>query len=313
MLEYVLRRIVATIPVLLLVAIIVFSLLYLAPGDPAAVLAGDQASAEEIARIRSSLGLDQSFLQRFLQWGGGVLRGDLGQSVFSGRPVTSLIAQRLEPTIALTVLSLLVALLIAIPLGVLAAWKPESWLDRGAMGFAVLGFSVPVFVLSYCLILLLAVALPVLPVQGYKPLMDGIGPFLRHMILPAFALGVLNAALIARTTRAAMLEVLRQDYIRTAQAKGLPVMRVLIGHALKNAAIPIVTIIGISFAMLISGVVVTETVFNIPGVGRLTVDAILRRDYPVIQGVILLFSVAYVLLNLLIDLSYGLFDPRIRL
>lgn len=313
MLEYTLRRIVATIPVLLLVAIIVFSLLYLAPGDPAAVLAGDQASAEEIARIRTSLGLDQSFLQRFVQWGAAVLRGDLGQSVFSGRPVTGLIAQRLEPTFALTLLSLLFALVIALPLGVLAAWRPGSWVDRGAMGFAVLGFSVPVFVLSYCLILLLAVAVPIFPVQGYKPLMDGIGPFLRHLLLPAFALGVLNAALIARTTRAAMLEVLRQDYIRTAQAKGLSVPRVLTGHAIKNAAIPIVTIIGISFAMLISGVVVTETVFNIPGVGRLTVDAILRRDYPVIQGVILLFSVTYVVLNLLIDLSYGLFDPRIRL
>jgi len=313
MLEYGLRRIIATVPVLMLVAIIVFSLLYLAPGDPAAVLAGDQASAEDIARIRASLGLDQSFLERFLQWGSRVLQGDLGVSVFSGRSVTSLILQRLEPTIALTFMSLLVALLIALPLGIFAAWRPGSWFDRAAMGFAVLGFSVPVFVLSYCLILLFAVKLSVLPVQGYRPLMDGIWPFLSHLILPSFTLGVLNAALIARTTRAAMLEVLRQDYIRTAQAKGLPVLRVLIGHALKNAAIPIVTIIGISFATLISGVVVTETVFNIPGVGRLTVDAILRRDYPVIQGVILIFSFAYVLLNLLIDLSYGLLDPRIRL
>jgi len=313
MLEYALRRIVATIPVLFLVAVIVFSLLYLAPGDPAAVLAGDQASAEEIARFRVSLGLDKSFFLRFFQWGNGVLRGDLGVSVFSGKTVTSLIAQRLEPTIALTLTSLVVALLIALPLGIFAAWRPGSWFDRAAMGFAVLGFSVPVFVLSYCLVLLFAVKLSVLPVQGYRPILDGIGPFLSHLILPSLGLGVLNAALIARTTRAAMLEVLRQDYIRTAQAKGLPVMRILIGHALKNAAIPIVTIIGISFAVLISGVVVTETVFNIPGVGRLTVDAILRRDYPVIQGVILLFSFAYVLLNLTIDLSYALFDPRIRL
>jgi peptide/nickel transport system permease protein len=313
MLEYGLRRIIATVPVLMLVAIIVFSLLYLAPGDPAAVLAGDQASAEDIARIRASLGLDQSFLERFLQWGSRVLQGDLGVSVFSGRSVTGLILQRLEPTIALTFMSLLVALMIALPLGIFAAWRPGSWFDRAAMGFAVLGFSVPVFVLSYCLILLFSVELSVLPVQGYRPLMDGVWPFLAHLILPSFTLGVVNAALIARTTRAAMLEVLRQDYIRTAQAKGLPVLRVLIGHALKNAAIPIVTIIGISFATLISGVVVTETVFNIPGVGRLTVDAILRRDYPVIQGVILVFSFAYVLLNLLIDLSYGLLDPRIRL
>lgn len=313
MIVYAAKRVFATVPVLFFVALIIFSLLYLAPGDPAAVLAGDQASTEEIDRIRVSLGLDQPFLSRFVQWGGGVLRGDFGVSVFSGRPVIALIAQRLEPTIALTLLSLLFAILIALPLGILAAWRAGSWLDRGAMGFAVLGFSVPVFVLAYALILLFSVHGQMLPVQGYRPLLDGIGPFLSHLLLPAFALGVVNAALIARTTRAAMLEVLRQDYIRTAQAKGLSTLRVLIGHALKNAAIPIVTIIGISFAMLISGVVVTETVFNIPGVGRLTVDAILRRDYPVIQGVILLFSFAYVVLNLIVDLSYGLFDPRIRL
>lgn len=313
MFEYALRRMAATIPVLLLVALIVFSLLYLAPGDPASVLAGDQATAEEIARIRASLGLDQSFGTRFLQWFGGVLKGDLGQSVFSGRPVTMLIAQRLEPTIALTLLSLAIAVVIALPLGILAAWRAGSWLDRSAMSLAVLGFSVPVFVLSYCLILLFAVQVPILPVQGYKPIADGFGPFVSHLILPSIGLGLLNAALIARTTRAAMLEVLRQDYIRTAQAKGLSIGRILVRHALKNAAIPIVTIIGISFGMLISGVVVTETVFNIPGIGRLVVDAILRRDYPVIQGVILLFSVTYVVLNLLVDLSYGLFDPRIKI
>jgi peptide/nickel transport system permease protein len=313
LIDYVARRTLATIPVLLLVAIIVFSLLYLAPGDPAAVLAGDQATAEEIARIRATLGLDQSFLTRFFQWGGGILRGDLGVSVFSGKPVTTLIAQRLEPTIALTFMSLFFAVLIALPLGVLAAWKADSWLDKGAMGFAVLGFSVPVFVLAYCLIFIFSVQLKLFPIQGYKPIAAGFGPFLSHMILPSFGLGLLNAALIARTTRAAMLEVLRQDYIRTAQAKGLSTARVLIGHALKNAAIPIVTIIGISFAMLISGVVVTETVFNIPGVGRLVVDAILRRDYPVIQGVILLFSLTYVVVNLLVDLSYVLLDPRIKL
>lgn len=241
-----------------------------------------------------------------------MLTGDLGTSVFSNRPVADLILQRMEPTIALTLLALALAVLIAVPLGVVAAWRSGGIVDRLAMGLAVLGFSLPVFVLSYLLILFFSVQLKIFPVQGYRPLADGLEPFLRHLALPAFALGIVYAALIARMTRASMLEVLNQDYVRTARAKGLSTVAVLVGHALKNAAVPIVTVIGIGFALLISGVVVTETVFNIPGVGRLTVDAILRRDYPVIQGVILVFSGVYVLVNLLVDLSYALFDPRIR-
>ncbi len=312
MIAVVIRRLLATIPVMAIVAIIVFSLLYLTPGDPAAVLAGEQATSEDIERLRVSLGLDQPYLVRFGQWIGGVLQGDLGTSIFSRRPVMELIVQRLEPTVALTLASLIIAVAIAVPLGVIAAWRAGGLIDRMAMSFAVLGFSVPVFVLSYLLISLFSVKLQMLPVQGYVPIAYGFVPFAQHLILPAVSLGIINAALIARITRATMLEVLNQDYIRAARAKGLSVRRVLIRHALKNAAVPIVTVIGISFALLISGVVVTETVFNIPGLGRLTVDAILRRDYPVIQGVILVFSATYVVVNLLIDLSYGLFDPRIK-
>lgn len=312
MLAFTLRRLIATIPVMAIVAIIVFSLLYLTPGDPAAVLAGEQATAEDIERLRETLGLDEPYLVRFGQWIGGVLQGDLGTSVFSRRPVTELIVQRLEPTVALTVASLVIAVAIAVPLGVIAAWRSGGIVDRLAMSFAVVGFSVPVFVLAYLLIMLFSVEWDLLPVQGYVPIAYGVGPFLERLILPALSLGLVNAALIARITRATMLEVLGQDYIRAARAKGLPIRTVLLKHALKNAAVPIVTVIGISFALLISGVVVTETVFNIPGLGRLTVDAILRRDYPVIQGLILVFSATYVIVNLLVDLSYGLFDPRIK-
>ncbi len=297
---------------MLVVAVIVFSLLYLSPGDPATVLAGEQATTEEVEQLRVALGLNEPFLTRFLSWFGGVLTGDLGTSIFSGRSVMSLIVQRIEPTIALTLCALTLAVVIALPLGIIAAWRAGRFADRFAMGFAVLGFSVPVFVLSYILILVFSTQLRWLPVQGYTPLSEGLWPFLRHMILPSLSLGLVYAALIARITRATMMEVLSQDYIRTARAKGLGMGPVLISHALKNAAIPIVTVIGIGFALLISGVVVTETVFNIPGVGRLTVDAILRRDYPVIQGVVLIFSASYVMVNLLVDLSYGLFDPRVR-
>jgi peptide/nickel transport system permease protein len=226
--------------------------------------------------------------------------------------VTKLIAQRVEPTISLTICTLIVAIITSVPLGAIAAARAESKTDRAIMGFSVLGFSLPVFVLAYLLILLFSLQLQILPVQGYRPIADGIWPWLKHLILPSLALGTVYAALITRITRASVLDVLAQDYIRTAQAKGLAEHNILIHHALKNAAIPIITIIGIGIGLLISGAVVTETVFAIPGIGRLTVDAILRRDYPVIQGVILIFSATYVIINLLIDLSYVFFDPRIR-
>ena len=312
MLSYALRRLAATIPVMGVVALFVFSLLYLSPGDPAAVIAGDFATADDIARIRAKLGLDEPYLVRFGTWLWALAHGDLGTSIFTGLPVTTLIGQRVEPTLALTLCTLVVAVALAVPLGVVAAARAGSWIDRVVMAISVLGFSVPVFVLAYGLVLLFAVGLEWLPVQGYSSITKGLWPFVQHMILPSVALGITYMALIARITRASMLDVLAQDYVRTAHAKGLAPSAVLTRHALKNAAVPIVTIIGIGIALLIGGVVVTETVFAIPGIGRLTVDAILRRDYPIIQGVTLLFSAVYVLVNLLVDLSYTLFDPRIR-
>ena len=312
MIGYIIRRLFSTVVVMAVVAFIVFSLLYLTPGDPAAVIAGDIATEADIARIRSQLGLDQPYMVRFGGWLWALAHGDLGTSIFTNLPVATLIAQRVEPTLALTLCTLIVAVGLAVPLGVLAAARAGGWIDRIVMGISVLGFSVPVFVIAYGLILLFAVHLEWLPVQGYRSFSDGFGPFISHMILPSVALGIVYMALIARITRATMLDVLAQDYVRTATAKGLAPRTMLVRHALKNAAVPIVTVIGIGVALLIGGVVVTETVFAIPGLGRLTVDAILRRDYPIIQGVTLLFSAVYVLVNLVVDLSYSLFDPRIR-
>jgi len=312
MIRYVIRRLFSTVIVMAVVAFVVFTLLYLTPGDPAAVIAGDIATDADIKRIHTQLGLDEPFLVRFGRWTWGLAHGDLGTSIFTNLPVTHLIAQRIEPTVSLTVLTLIVAIAVAVPLGVVAAARAGTWLDRGVMALSVLGFSVPVFVLAYILILTFSVQLDWLPVQGYRSIRDGVWEWLRHLILPSLALGTVYVALITRITRASMLDVLAQDYVRTAQAKGLAPREVLIGHALKNAAIPVMTIIGIGVALLISGAIVTETVFALPGIGRLTVDAILRRDYPIIQGVTLLFSAVYVLVNLAVDLSYALFDPRIR-
>ena len=309
---YLIRRVLAVIPVMAVVAIIVFLLLRLTPGDPAAVIAGDYASPEDIVRIRTALGLDEPLYVQLGIWGWSLLRGDLGVSIFSELPVTRLIGQRLEPTLALSLATMVFAIVLAVPMGVLAAWKVRTWIDRVVMLIAVLGFSLPVFWLGFLLIYGFSVRLEWLPVQGYVSFSEGFWPFLQHLILPTVTLGLVYMALIARITRAAMLEVLQEDYIRTARAKGLQPTSVLFRHALKNAAVPIVTIIGVGVALLIGGVVVTESVFAIPGLGRLTVDAILRRDYPVIQGVILVFSFAYVLVNLLVDLSYTFLDPRIR-
>ncbi len=312
MLAYTVRRVLATIPVMAVVALFVFSLLYIAPGDPAAIIAGDQATPADVDRIRAGLGLDRPFLIRFGEWVWNVLNGDLGVSIFTNLPVTRMIGQRLEPTISLMLLTLILSISIAVPLGVVAAWKHGSLLDRAIMMFAVFGFSVPVFVVGYLLAYVFALELDWFPVQGYTPISRGFGPWLHNLVLPAVALGGVYIALIARITRATMLEVLSQDYVRTAKAKGVGSRSVLFLHALKNAAVPIVTVIGIGVALLIGGAVVTESVFAIPGLGRLVVDAILRRDYPVIQGVVLLFSFVYVLVNLGVDLLYTVFDPRIR-
>ncbi len=312
MLSYIVRRVLATIPVVLMVALFVFSLLYIAPGDPAAIIAGDQATPADVERIRESLGLDRPFLVRFGDWFWHVLHGDLGVSIFTNLPVSHMIAQRIEPTVSLMILTLILSLSTAIPMGVIAAWKHGTWIDRAVMATAVFGFSTPVFVIGYVLAYVFALRLDWLPVQGFTSIDQGLWPFLRNLILPSVALGLIYMALIARITRATMLDVLSQDYVRTAKAKGVGQNGILFVHALKNAAVPIVTVIGIGFAALIGGAVVTESVFAIPGLGRLTVDAILRRDYPVIQGVVLLFSFVYVLINLGVDLLYTLFDPRIR-
>ena len=312
MFAYIVRRVLVTIPVVLLVALFVFSLLYLAPGDPAAIIAGDQATPADVDRIRESLGLDRPFLVRFLDWFGHVISGDLGVSIFTNLPVTHMIAQRIEPTVSLMLLTLTLSLSCAIPMGVIAAWKHGTIIDRAVMMTAVFGFSTPSFVIGYLLAYVFALQLDWLPVQGFTSISMGLIPFLRNLILPATALGLVFMALIARITRATMLDVLSQDYVRTAKAKGVGQRGVLFVHALKNAAVPIVTIVGIGFATLIGGAIVTESVFAIPGLGRLTVDAILRRDYPVIQGVVLMFSFVYVLVNLGVDLLYTVFDPRIR-
>lgn len=312
MLAYIVRRLFLTLPVMALVAIFVFLLLHLSPGDPAAIMAGENATSENIAAIRTKLGLDEPLWKQFALWAFSLVSGDLGQSLFWGDPVTTLIAQRAEPTVSLALTTISFAVIVAISLGVVAAANPGTWIDRGVMGFAVMGFSLPVFVVGYMLIFLFAIELKWLPVQGYSRLAEGVIPWLRNLVLPSLALGMAYVALIARITRTTMLEVLAEDYIRTGKAKGVANRPLLLRHALKNAAVPIVTVVGIGVALLIGGVVITETVFNIPGIGRLVVDAIQRRDYPIIQGVIILFSAIYVLVNLAVDLSYTLFDPRIR-
>jgi peptide/nickel transport system permease protein len=308
----ILRRLLSVLPVMAIVAVFVFLLLHLAPGDPAAIMAGDNATPDSIAQIRRQLGLDQPVWWQFLRWIGTLLQGDLGHSMFWGDSVFSLVRQRAAPTLSLAATTIVVAVTLALIMGVAAAAKAGTWVDRLVMAFAALGFSVPVFVVGYTLIFFFAIQLRWLPVQGFTPITEGLWPWLRNLILPSIALGLAYVALIARITRTTMLDVLAEDYMRTARAKGVALRPMLFRHALKNAAVPIVTVIGNGVALLIGGVVITETVFNIPGIGRLVVDAIARRDYPIIQGVILLFSGVYVLVNLLVDLSYTLFDPRVR-
>jgi peptide/nickel transport system permease protein len=312
MLGYIIRRILAAVPVMAVVALFVFLLLRMTPGDPAAIIAGDMATLEQLERIRGMLGLNEPIAVQFFTWIGRLLRGDLGTSLISGTPVTALIGQRLEPTISLALLAITFSVLIAVPLGVIAAWRHGGWIDSAVMTLSVLGFSLPVFVIGYIFIQLFAIDLKWLPVQGFRSISTGFVPFLERATLPALTVSTIYIALIARMTRASMLDVLGEDYVRTARAKGLTETLVLFRHALRNAAIPILTVIGTGFALLISGVVVTESVYNIPGLGRLTVDAILARDYPVIQGLILLTSGIYVLVNLAVDLSYAFLDPRIR-
>ncbi|MGA2056272.1 MAG: ABC transporter permease [Bradyrhizobium sp.] len=312
MLGYLLRRLLSAIPVMGVVALFVFLLLRLTPGDPAAILAGDNATPEQLERIRVSLGLNQPLYTQFFTWIGSLLHGDLGTSLSSNQPVLKLIGQRIEPSIAVAIATIVLSVVIAVPLGVIAAWKRGTLIDRLVMALSVVGFSVPVFVIGYVLIQIFAIDLRWLPVQGYRSIVAGFGPFFERLILPTVTLSFIYIALIARMTRASMLDVLGEDYVRTARAKGISEAGVLLRHGLRNAAVPVITVIGTGFALLISGVVVTESVFNLPGIGRLTVDAVLSRDYPVIQGLILLTSGVNLGVNLLIDVAYTLLDPRIR-
>ncbi|MDX0500476.1 ABC transporter permease [Sinorhizobium meliloti] len=309
---YILRRMISAIAVMAMVGFFIFLLLRLAPGDPAAIIAGPTATEEMIAAIRESMGMNDPMPIQFMRWVRGILGGDFGTSIFAGRPVLELMAQRLEPTLSLSILTMILSVTAGVSFGILAAWRTGGLVDRLLTAFSALGYSIPVFVIGYFLIYFFAIRTHWLPVQGYKPIEGGLGPWFTHLILPTLALGLGFIAFIARVTRASMLEVLSEDYMRTAAAKGASSYAMLVHHALKNAGVPILTVIGISFAYMIGGVVLTETVFNIPGIGRLVVDAINNRDYPIIQSVLILTSGLYVLINLTVDLAYTLIDPRIR-
>lgn len=309
---YVISRLFGAVPVLIGVALFVFLLLELTPGDPAQIIAGDLATPEQVESVRRALELDRPSHERFLGWVGQMLQGNFGESLFSGLPVSHLVAQRIEPTLLLSLMSISVAVFVGVPLGLAAAWWPRGWIARFSMAGAVVGFSVPVFVVAFALVYVFSIKLGWFPVQGYPGMAQDIWGSFVALTLPALSLSTLYVALIARVTCAATAEILSEDYIRTAHAKGLAVWKVAFRHVLRNAAVPIITIIGIGFAALLGGVVVTETVFNIPGLGRLAADSILRRDYPVVQALILLFSLVYVLVNLAVDLAYAAFDPRIK-
>lgn len=312
MLSYIVGRLLASIPVLVLVSVFVFLLLHIAPGDPASTIAGRMATPDQVEEIRQQMGFDRHMLVQFFEWSKGLLSGDFGQSVFYGLPVLTLMEQRLEPTLSLAFGTLFIAVTLAVPAGIAAAYYKGRFADRFIMALSVLGFSVPIFVIAYVFIYLFSVSLGLFPVQGYKSIADGILPWLYSITLPCISLGIVFAALIARITRATMIEVLDEDYIRTAHAKGLGIATILFRHAFRNVAVPVITVIGTSFVMLIGGVVITETVFNIPGLGRLVVDAISQRDFPIIQGMLVIFAGFYVLINLGVDIIYTVVDPRIR-
>ena len=312
LLFYVLRRIITALPVMAFVAIIVFAALRLTPNDPATIMAGEDATEAQLEAIRVSMGLDQSILAQLSGWLQRLATGDLGVSLISGAPVLDLIGDRIGPTIALSMSTFVLTMLVAIPLGVLASRKPGNLVDRALMGLSTLGLSLPVFVIGYMLMYAFAIGFRWLPVQGYEPLSSGFWPHAQRLIMPSLALSGAYIALVARMTRSSIIEVKGEDFIRTARAKGATETSILIRHALRNAAIPIVTVVGAGVASLITGVVVTESVFNLPGLGRLVVEAVLARDYPVIQALILLFSFVYILVNLIVDILYTVFDPRIR-
>ncbi len=311
MLLIILKRLAATIPVLLVVAVVIFSILRLTPGDPAAIVAGDGATVQQIEQIRHHMGLDQPIPVQFFKWIGDVLQGDFGTSLISNLPVKDMILDRMGPTIAITLYTVLYTVIISIPVGIISAWRRGKAVDKVVTAGSVLGFSVPVFITAYVLIFIFSMGLGWLPVQGYRPLSEGVWPHIKHLILPVASLGTIYIALVTRFVRSSIIDTLGEDYIRTARAKGLNERSVLIHHALANAAVPILTIIGITITMLIGGVVVTESVFNIPGLGRLVVEAILAKDFTIIQALIVLFSVVDIVINLIVDILYKVFDPRI--
>jgi peptide/nickel transport system permease protein len=309
---YLLRRVLAVIPVMIIVATLAFVLIHLAPGDPASVIAGPYATPDDVAKLRSQLGLDEPLPMQLLHWYGRLLTGNLGDSIFLRRPVTEAVLERIEPTLLLTIWGTLISVLLGVPAGIVSARYHNSAVDQSLMGLALLGLSIPNFLLGLLMILVFGVWLGWLPVAGYVPLDEGLWRNTRSLLMPSVSLGLVQSALIARITRSSMLDVLREQYIVSGRAKGLDERTVVYKHALKNAIIPTLTVIGITFALLVGGAVVIETVFNIPGLGRLIISAVLRRDYPVIQGVVLLIAVSYTVINLLVDLAYLVIDPRIR-
>ncbi len=313
MTAYILRRLVLLIPVMIVVGVVVFALVHLTPGDPAAVILGDQATPEDIARLREQLGLNDPLPVQFVRWFADMLRLDFGESIFLGESVTQSLLNRAQPTVLLTIYALVIQITIGIPAGVLAAVRHNSPLDRAFTVLAISGSAIPTFFLGIMLILIFAVRLRWFPSGGYVPPSEGVAAHLQSMALPAFALGFSAAGLLARMVRSSMLDVLREDYVRVAWAKGLPERLVIVRHALRNALIPALTIIGISVGALLGGAVVTETVFTIPGMGRLVVQSIARRDYPVIQGAVVVIALTYVLVNLVVDVLYVYIDPRVRL
>lgn len=310
--RYVLRRLLSMAPVLFLVSLIVFSLIHLTPGDPVLTMLGEEATPETIAAMRAKLGLDRPLPVQYLSWMGRVLQGDLGRSIRTNQPVSEAIAQRLPVTIELALLSTLVALAIGIPVGILSAVRRNSPLDTGSTTIALLGVALPNFFLAILLIFLFSVKLRWLPPIGYVPLVDDLGANLKRMIMPSLTLGTAVAAVVMRQTRSALLEVLDQDYVRTARAKGLNEARTVRSHALKNALIPVVTVVGLQIGGLLGGAIITETIFSMPGIGRMLIDSIFQRDFPLVQGVVLFTALAFLVTNLLVDLIYAFLDPRIR-
>ena len=309
---YILRRLLASIPVVILVGVMTFSILHIAPGDPAVLMAGEEATPADVEAMRVALGFDKPFIVQFGKWSGRLLQGDLGTSIFSQHTIVSLMKPRIEPTLSLAIIAISLSIIIGVPMGVLAAWNQGSFVDRGVMVFAVLGFSIPVFWLGFLFIWAFAVKIHLFPAVGFVSITDGVFPFFRSLTLPALANAIPYSALVARMTRSTMVEVMQEDYIRTARAKGLTERVVNVRHGLRNAAIPIVTVVGLVFAGLVGGAVVTETVFAIPGLGRLLVDGVVRRDYPIVQAMLMVVAVSYVFVNLAVDITYAFLDPRIR-